>query len=109
MDTRRLTLDQLQARFVPVFKHHNIAKAIVFGSVARGEASRRSDVDLILVQRTTKRFWERYDGLLYELNMALPEAAVEILIYTPEELEQMKDRKFIAMALREGQVIYESA
>jgi hypothetical protein len=64
-------------------------------------------VDLILVQRTTKRFLDRYEGLLYELNMALPEAAVEVLIYTPDELDRMRGRRFIDRALREGQVIYE--
>ena len=76
--------------------------------MARGEASRRSDVDLILVQRTDLRFLDRYDRLLYELNLALPDVAVDALIYTPEELEQMARRRFVATALREGQVIYES-
>jgi predicted nucleotidyltransferase len=102
-----LTAERIQACLLPVFVRYQIDRAILFGSVARGEASRHSDVDLILVQRTTKRFLERYEGLLYELNAALPEAAVEVLIYTPEELERMRERRFIARALREGVVIYE--
>jgi predicted nucleotidyltransferase len=55
-----------------VFCRHQIVKAILFGSVARSEASPRSDVDLILVQRTEKRFFDRYEGLLFELNKAIP-------------------------------------
>lgn len=108
METQRLTNSELRARLLPVFRQHQIIKAILFGSMARGEASRRSDVDLILVQRTDRRFLARYDRLLYELNMALPEVAVDALIYTPEELAQMARRRFVARALREGQVIYES-
>ena len=102
------TIRRLRDCFLPVFKQHGILRAILFGSVARGEASRHSDIDLIVVQRTDKRFLARYDGLLYDLNRALPEAAVDVLIYTPEELERMKKRAFIAKALREGKVIYES-
>ncbi len=83
-------------------------KAVLFGSRARGEASRHSDADLILVQHTAKRFLERYEGLLRELNLALPGIAVEALIYTPEEFEQMRQRHFVARALREGIVLYES-
>ena len=107
MNKAQLTVEHIRACLVPVFVRYQIDRAILFGSVARGEASRHSDVDLILVQRTAKRFLERYEGLLYELNMALPEAAVEVLIYTPEELERMHGRRFIARALREGLVIYE--
>lgn len=105
---QRLANGELRARLLPVFKRHQIVRAILFGSRARGEASRRSDVDLILVQRTDRRFLDRYDRLLYELNLALPDVAVDALIYTPEELEQMARRRFMATALREGQVIYES-
>jgi predicted nucleotidyltransferase len=103
-----LSFADLQRRLTPVLQRHRIRKAILFGSRARAEASRHSDVDLILVQETERRFLDRYDPLLYELNMALPEVVVEALIYTPEELAQMQERRFIAQALREGQVIYES-
>ena len=92
----------------PVFQRYKIQKAILFGSVARGEPSHHSDVDLILVQRTDKRFFDRYDGLDVDLAKAFPYAAIEALIYTPEEMERMQERRFIATALREGRVIYES-
>jgi predicted nucleotidyltransferase len=99
----------VRERLTPVFRRHKVLKAILFGSVARGEPSRHSDVDLIIVQRTDKRFLDRYEGLLYELGTAIPEAPVEALIYTPEELDDLaRNRRFIARALEEGQVIYES-
>jgi len=105
----KLTPSLVRARLEPVFSRHKVLKAILFGSVARGEPSRHSDVDLIIVQRSDKRFLDRYEGLLYELGTALPEASVEALIYTPEELNSLaRSRRFIARALEEGQVIYES-
>ena len=93
---------------MPVFERYGILKAVVFGSVARGEPSPHSDVDLILVQNTTKRFLDRYEGIHFDLNMAIPHTTVDVFIYTPEEMERMQRRRFIAAALREGKVIYES-
>ncbi|MDW8345124.1 MAG: nucleotidyltransferase domain-containing protein [Verrucomicrobiae bacterium] len=101
-------IGELKACFRPVFERYHIQRAILFGSFARGDASARSDIDLLLVQETDSRFFDRLDGLLYDLNIASPGPAVEALVYTPQELERMSDRPFIAQALREGVVIYES-
>ena len=82
-------------------------KALVFGSVARGEPSRRSDLDLIIVQETDKRFLDRYDGIFADIMSAVPGRDVDLLIYTADELAKMRDRPFIRDALNEGVVIYE--
>jgi predicted nucleotidyltransferase len=100
-------LQKLTKAIRPIFERYRIQKAIAFGSMARGEATRRSDLDLILVQQTEERFLDRYQGILYELNQAVQDRSVEVLIYTPEELSRIADRRFIADALREGEVIYE--
>lgn len=60
------------------------------------------------MQDTPKRFLDRYDDLLREVVQAVPGRDVDLLIYTPQELAQMADRPLIAVALREGKVIYES-
>jgi predicted nucleotidyltransferase len=73
----------LRERLLPVLRRSRVQKAIVFGSFARGEASRHSDLDLILVQQTDRRFLDRYDGLLCELSRAVPERDLDVLIYTP--------------------------
>jgi predicted nucleotidyltransferase len=109
MDT--LMPDQLkilQKKFRPIFERYQIQKAIVFGSFARGELSARSDLDLILVQNTDKRFFERYDGILADLCKAAGNFPVDLLIYTPHELNAISHRHFISTALQEGKVIYES-
>jgi predicted nucleotidyltransferase len=91
----------------PVFERYNIERAILFGSFATGHQSRRSDVDLILIQRTPKRYFERFDGLLRDLYQAIPGREIECFIYTPEELASILDRPFVRRALHEGTVIYE--
>ena len=57
---------------------------------------------------TDKRFLDRYEGILAELTRAVSAPGVDLLIYTPEELEAIRDRPFIRRALAEGIVIYKS-
>jgi len=101
-------LETLASKLQTIFEKHRVLRAIVFGSFGRGEASQHSDLDLIVVQDTQKRFLDRYDELLREIVPAVPGRDVDLLIYTPQELAQMADRPFIRTALREGKVIYES-
>ena len=103
-----MQIDDLKKRLEPLFRGHKIKKAILFGSFARNEASRHSDIDLILVQNTNLRFLDRYDGVLAAFSQALPEWDVDLLIYTPEELDRISGRRFIRRALKEGKTIYES-
>lgn len=97
-----MKIDDLKRKLQPVFKEHKIQKAILFGSLARGEASRHSDIDMILVKNTNRRFLDRYDGVLLAFSQALPEWDVDLLIYTPAELERISGRRFIQQALKEG-------
>ncbi len=103
-------LREIAERLQPIFewRAERIRRAIVFGSLARGDASRRSDLDLIVVQETDKRFLDRYDGLLQAVTGAVRGRDVDLLIYTPEEFARMAERPFMARALREGKTIYES-
>jgi len=103
-----MDITYLTNRLIPVLKRYNIQKALLFGSLARGEASPRSDVDLILIQNTKRRFLERYDGILMEISKAVPDRDVDLLIYTPDELEKLASRRFVRQAFSEGKVIYES-
>ena len=95
-------LEKLKKNLNPFFKKHNIIKAIVFGSYARKTENRKSDLDLILVQRTEKRFLDRYDDI-YDY---IKRVSADILIYTPEELSRISARPFIRSALEEGVTIY---
>ena len=101
-------LEEVASQLRPILAKHQILRAVIFGSLARGESSRRSDLDLIMIQDTRKRFLDRYDELLPEITRAIPGRDVDLFIYTPQELIQIEHRSFVATALREGKTIYES-
>ena len=81
-------------------------KIILFGSAARGEADEYSDLDLIIVKNTHKRFVER----LVDVTAYLPrDVSIDVLVYTPEELRDMVDEGnlFVEGALTDGKVLYD--
>jgi predicted nucleotidyltransferase len=102
-----LTVAWVRDRLVPVLRRYDVEMAVVFGSVARAEPSRRSDVDLIVVRETDRRFLDRYEGIYADLFAAMGGPALDLLIYTPDEFEAMRGRRFVERALAEGVTIYE--
>jgi predicted nucleotidyltransferase len=60
-------VQQIAIKARPIFNRYKIQKAILFGSMARGCQDRKSDMDLLLIQRTEKPSFERFEGLLREL------------------------------------------
>lgn len=79
-----------------------IEKIIVFGSQARADADEYSDLDLIIIKKTDKRFLERL------LEVPLLPIPADVFVYTPEEFEQMKENEnpFIMSALESAKVVY---
>ena len=83
----------------------NPEKIILFGSYARNEADEESDIDIIVVYKTEKKFMDRLEELY--MKWSIPKA-VDILAYTPDEfMDMMKDNFFLNQAVKEGIVIYE--
>ena len=103
-----LELNDSAKKLRSIFVKRQVVKAIIFGSMARNEPSKHSDIDLIIIQNTKKRFLDRYDDFMKEILTALPGMTVDLLVYTPEEIERICHRPMIADALREGKIIYES-
>ena len=81
-------------------------KAYLFGSFGKGTQTRKSDLDLMIITETDKRFFDRYDD--YEkIQQIFFERSVDMLIYTSEELSNISHRVFIKRILEEGEIIYE--
>ena len=64
-------------------------------------------VMFFILEETSKRFFERYEGIYLEFNRALKGVIVDLLIYTPQEWKRLSDRPFIKRIMAEGKVIYE--
>ncbi len=101
------SIDEIRSTFEPFLRKGKAKRAIIFGSYARGEADRHSDLDLIIVADTSADWFDRYHAFPGVFNIW--RGGIDILIYTPEELEEMlaSRRAFIEDALREGVTIYE--
>lgn len=91
-------LERIRKEFISM----GAEKIIVFGSAARGELTIFSDLDVIVVMKTDIDFIKRL-RCMYE---KLKPRSVDILIYTPEEIEA-EGNVFIKNALREGKIVYE--
>ena len=80
-------------------------QVILFGSAARGSVGSTSDLDLLVVRRDSRRPAERAADLY---RRAHPSVAVDLVIYTPEELETGRaESSFIRRILREGRIVYD--
>lgn len=100
-------IEELKSSLSPIFKKYNPTKVTLFGSFSNGTNSKRSDLDLLAICDTQLSFFERLEGILKEIQLAVPVWGVDLLIYTPEEIEKIKHRTFIRNILTSGIVIYE--
>lgn len=99
---------EIQKIVQQLIQHYQPEKIILFGSAAFGKTSRWSDIDLVAIKKTNKRFYER----IGEVSALIPHSVpVDILVYTPEEFRQMTvDNYFIKNeVIRKGKVVYEQS
>lgn len=83
----------------------NPQKVVLFGSLSRGDVGSNSDIDLLIVWDTDLPFMQRLQ-IFYDAIK--PDVAMDILVYTPSEIENLKDTNpFIHQVLKEGKILYE--
>jgi predicted nucleotidyltransferase len=94
-------LDNLirQLRQIPA-----VQQVILFGSYAHGQADLLTDLDLLVVMSSDLDFVSRCAHLAGQLHAGV---ALDLLVYTPKELERLRDRPFIDHILKTGKVVYE--
>jgi predicted nucleotidyltransferase len=82
----------------------NVKRISLFGSYTRGRSDLFTDLDVLVIMDTDKPFTERITEI-YSL-LALPVDA-DILCYTPQEFQRMKETPFLKKALADEVVLYE--
>ena len=99
------TLDEIVRRIVAVAAPEKI---ILFGSAARGDMDRHSDVDLLIVKDGAHR--HRLATRIYR-HLRGVDAAVDVIVVTPDDVERYGDSHalIIKPAMSEGKVVYEAA
>ena len=95
----------LEDKIIETFRPFKPERIILFGSMARTDHDEESDVDVIVVYETDKRFLDRLEELYSSWNIP---KAVDILAYTPAEYEKMStESAFMQRILSEGKILYE--
>ncbi|MBC7326820.1 nucleotidyltransferase domain-containing protein [bacterium] len=88
-------------------KKYEPERIILFGSYGTEDMDEYSDLDLVVIKQTPKRFIER----LIEVWELLGEDVekVDVFVYTPEEWERMLEEKnaFAIEVIEKGRVVYE--
>ncbi len=81
-------------------------RIILFGSAGRGEMDWFSDVDIMIIKNSSKRFLDRLEEAYLCWNLPF---GADILVYTPDEFRKMADEgnAFVNEAVEHGKVIYE--
>jgi predicted nucleotidyltransferase len=105
-ERRRARLEAELRRILAELPRLGVRKAILFGSLASGRVGQTSDLDLIIVAPSTERFTRRLERFYQALN---PSVALDLLVYTPEELSEMSETNpFVRTAVTRGRVVYEA-
>ena len=93
-------------RLTAALKARGAHLVVLFGSRARGQATRWSDIDLLAVLPCPAD--ETYAGRLARLATELdPQVPVDLLVYSPEEFAEVKTSSlFVREALEQGEVLH---
>lgn len=89
-----------------IIERYKPEKIIIFGSYARGNFDKDSDVDFLIIKKDTP---ERGIDRIREVSKLIKRnIAVDFLVYSPYEIEERikLGDPFIKLILEEGRVVY---
>ena len=108
MDRQHQLASALEKILNVLVQEYNPLKIILFGSMAGGEIHEWSDIDLVIVKDTPKRFLARLKEVAL---LCRAPVGIDYLVYTPQEFDRLasdKDNPFFQREILEkGQVLYE--
>jgi len=92
-----------------IVREYQPDKIILFGSWARSNANKDSDIDLLIISDREKNLPRYKRGLDIRLLLSQFSSPKDILFYTHDDVERWRDvpQTFINTVLNEGRVLYE--
>jgi predicted nucleotidyltransferase len=96
--------DAVQSIVATLASNTEVERVILFGSYAEGRCDLFTDLDILIVMQSPLDFVTRTAELYRTLSSPVD---MDLLVYTPEELERNRDRGFIRRVLEKGTTIYE--
>ena len=108
MATSQDTRTVIQTILEKLIAEYSPQQVILFGSYAYGIPGPDSDIDLLIIKETSKRFidrWVTVHRILTGTHRSLP---LETLVLTPQEIARRLavGDQFIAEILDKGEVLY---
>jgi uncharacterized protein len=101
---RRALSGALRQIVAALARNPDVERAILFGSYAGGRRDLFTDLDILVIMHSSLDFVTR-TALLHR-ELAVP-VDLDLLVYTPREIETNRHRGIIREALQKGMVIYE--
>ncbi|MBI3921827.1 MAG: nucleotidyltransferase domain-containing protein [Armatimonadetes bacterium] len=99
----RTELDRVVERLVALYQPERV---IVFGSMVHDQVGDWSDLDIAVIKQTNLPFLDR---LLEVSRLVKPRVAADIVVYTPQEYNDMKqDGGSFISEIERGMVVYDS-
>ena len=75
-----MSIQEIKKKISPILKKNGVKKAAIFGSYARGEEKKRSDVDILIKYKYDNKSYFDLVGLQLELEKKLKKK-VDLLTY----------------------------
>jgi predicted nucleotidyltransferase len=100
----RVRLEAEVHHLVEQLKALGAVKVILFGSLARGQLSLFSDVDLLVLFEQDRPARELTRWVYQNIQAS---EAVDILAYNADRFQNVRERPFFRQILRDGKVLYE--
>jgi predicted nucleotidyltransferase len=108
MNRQQQLNDALEQIMDVLVNQYDPQKVILFGSMVGGEIHEWSDIDLVIVKDTSKRFLARLKEVAL---LCRAPVGVDYLVYTPQEFERLASDSsnpfFQHEILERGRVLYE--
>jgi predicted nucleotidyltransferase len=104
--SRRDLLEAELARCVSLLRQrYDPERILLFGSLSSGHIGDWSDIDLVIVKETNRRFLDRVKDVLALLR---PRVGVDVLVYTPREFAELQqERAFVRDEIaKNGKLLY---
>ena len=99
-------LGELKSRLVSELRDQ-IEMIIVYGSVAREDATAESDIDVMIISSYSKQIEDAISAIRTENDLKY-ETATTLILYTPEEFEHRMEMgvPLIGNVLKEGRALH---
>ena len=100
--------EQIEEIIKRIVRSYRSEKIILFGSYAYGNPTENSDLDLLVVVKSSNLPRYKRAREIRKHLWGVTDIPKDILVYTEEEIEEWKEVEaaFITRVLREGRILY---